>query len=158
MVLYTLVNRQQGLLVPEGNPKRFRTLEDLTRQDITFINRKLGSGTRNWLDQQLIDKSVPPSEIKGYDFEANTHLQVAHAVADGQADVGLGIMAAARMRNLDFIPLFEERYDLIVSREDYQDPAFAPAFEALQTTEYRNAVSDLGGYDTTDMGKVFEVG
>lgn len=158
MVLFTLVNRQQGLIVLEGNPKKIRTLEDLTRQDITFINRKLGSGTRIWLDQKLGDKGIPASEINGYDSEANTHLQVAHAVANEQADVGLGILAAARMWNLDFIPLFEERYDLIATRENYRDPAFTPAFEALQTSEFRNAVSDLGGYDITNMGKLREVG
>jgi putative molybdopterin biosynthesis protein len=157
MVLFTLVNRQQGLLVHQGNPKRIRSLEDLTRQEITFVNRRLGSGTRSWLDQQLTEKGIPADEIKGYEFEVDTHLQVAQSVVERRADVGLGIMAAARKYELDFIPLFEERYDLIVTQENFLNPTYESIFEALQTTEYRNAVRDLGGYDTTNMGKVFEV-
>lgn len=157
MVLLTLVNRQQGLLVPEGNPQKIRTLEDLTRPDITIINRRLGSGTRYWLDQQLTERNIPAVEIKGFDFEVDTHLQVAQSVVEGRADVGLGIMAAARKYELDFIPLFEERYDLIVTRENYLNPAITPVFEALQTKEFQNAVRGLGGYDTTNTGKVIEI-
>ncbi|HAY83864.1 MAG TPA: hypothetical protein DCY42_02770 [Chloroflexi bacterium] len=117
-----------------------------------FVNRRRGSGTRLWLDQQLHSAHILPDQINGYAWEANTHLEVAQAVAEGRADAGLGLEAAARRLGLGFIPLFEERYDLVMLDEDFQGQLLSPALDYLQTAAFRQAVVDLGGYSTRQMG------
>jgi putative molybdopterin biosynthesis protein len=146
------LKRQQGLLVQRGNPKNIRDLEDLTRPGITFVNRQRGAGTRILLDYHLEQKGIPTEAIAGYDQEEYTHLGVAAAVASGRADCGLGIAAAAQALDLDFIPLFEERYDLIIPQEHFETPLLAPLLELLQTPAFREAVSGLPGYDVSLMG------
>lgn len=153
MHVITLAHREQGLLVPPGNPQQIRSLEDLGRDDLTFINRKTGSGTRLWLDQQLGALGVESTQIQGYTQEVSTHSQVAEAVLQGEADLGLAVLAAARQYNLDFIPLFEERFDLVIPEEHYQSALLLPALEYLHTAEFRSAVQGLGGYDPLETGK-----
>ncbi|MCA9932781.1 MAG: helix-turn-helix domain-containing protein, partial [Anaerolineales bacterium] len=104
MLLVTLAYRQQGLMVAPGNPLAVHSLADLTREDVRFANRLRGAGTRVWLDLQLRQLEISPLEIRGYETAWRTHLQVAEAVATGQADVGLGVKAAVRPFQLDFIP------------------------------------------------------
>lgn len=147
-----LVGRQQGLLVKRENPKHIHTLEDLAREDVTFVNRQRGAGTRILLDYQLNLKGIAPSAIRGYNLEEYTHLAVAAAVASGRADVGLGIAAAARALDLDFIPLYTERYDLIVPITFYESPLLEPLWNILQEAAFRQQVSNLPGYDVTPMG------
>ena len=108
--LITLVYRMQGFMVRPGNPKDIRDVEDLVRSDVQFINRQKGSGTRVLLDYALREKGVDASSIKGYEREEYTHTQIAAAVKSGAADVGLGVLSAARALGLDFIPWREERY------------------------------------------------
>jgi len=147
-----LVGRQQGLLVCRGNPKQIQALADLARPDITFINRQRGAGTRVLLDYQLDLKGIAASAIRGYNLEEYTHLAVAAAVASGRADTGLGIAAAAQALDLDFIPLFMERYDLIVPNQTYASVLLDPLWAVLQDPAFRIQVSSLPGYDVTPMG------
>ncbi len=151
MTLLTLAYREQGLIIETGNPHHIQGLEDLTR-NIQFINRNKGSGTRLWLDGQLERLGIPVEKVLGYTHEAFTHTQVALAVASGQAQVGLGIHAAATRQHLDFIPLFSERYDLVLPHEQIIDRQLAPLFDTFYSSEFRRAVSNLSGYDTIHLG------
>ncbi|MEW6567892.1 MAG: molybdopterin biosynthesis protein [Chloroflexota bacterium] len=154
VVLVTLVGRQQGLVVPSGNPKGIRTLSDLARPDVTFVNRQRGAGTRVLLDYHLAQLGIGPESIRGYPTEEYTHLAVAAAVASGRADCGLGIRAAAAALGLDFIPLFEERYDLAIPRQHYTSPLLQPLLEVLNDPRFRQAVAALPGYDVSRTGTV----
>jgi len=150
--LFTLAHRQQGLIVAAGNPLALNDLADLARSDVRFVNRRRGSGTRLWIDQQLQIAQILPGQINGYAWEANTHLQVAEAVLQGRADAGIGLEAAARRFDLGFVPLFQERYDLVILDEDYQSQLVLPALDYLQKASFRRSVAELGGYDTQQMG------
>jgi putative molybdopterin biosynthesis protein len=154
VVLIHLAWRQQGLLVLKGNPKRIERLEDLARPDVRFVNRQRGSGTRVLLDYHLRRLGIDPAQIPGYEHEEYTHLAVAAAVASGSADVGLGILAAARALGLDFVPVAAERYDLVMLRRDYEGELLRPLLETLRSAEYRRAVEALGGYDVSYMGEL----
>lgn len=152
--LMALVEREQGLLVRRGNPKRIHELDDLARADIVFVNRQRGAGTRVLLDFHLNLKGLSPATISGYNQEEYTHLSVAAAVASGRADCGLGIAAAAQALDLDFIPLFWERYDLVILKVYAESDLLAPLFEVIASKEFRQAVAMMPGYDTGIMGKV----
>lgn len=147
------VNRIQGLLVARGNPKKISGLDDLTREDVMFVNRQRGAGTRILLDYHLGLLGIPSTQIRGYDQEEYTHLAVAAAVASGRADCGLGIAAAAVALDLDFIPLFEEEYDLIIPAVYVEDELLQPLLRLAQDNEFQNAVAQLPGYDTSRMGR-----
>ncbi len=155
--LFTLAHRLQGLLVEPGNPCAVHGLEDLPREDITFINRNKGSGTRLWLDQELKDVNIEHTNIRGYPNTVNTHFAVAEEILSGKAKVGLAVMSAARKYGLGFIPMFEERFDLVVLDEAFHDELLKPAFEYMQTAGFRKAIEALGGYDSHDTGKVIEI-
>ena len=157
VVVLGFVYREQGLIVARGNPKGIRGLEDLTREDVTFVNRQRGAGTRVLLDYELKKRGISPRRIRGYERVEYTHLAVAAAVKGGAADVGLGILAAARALDLDFIPLFRERYDLIVPKVHFDSPLLAPLLDVIHSDRFREAVEALGGYDTSPMGKVLAV-
>jgi putative molybdopterin biosynthesis protein len=154
VMLVQLVGRQQGLIVPPGNPRHLRTLADLAQPGLTYVNRQRGAGTRVLLDFELSKIGLAPGEIKGYDREEYTHLAVAAAVASGLADCGLGIAAAARALNLDFVPLFQERYDLVIPRGYYDDPLLRPLLALLEDERFRDAVAALPGYDVRGMGTI----
>ncbi len=147
-----LAGRQQGLLVVRGNPKGIHGLEDLARSDVNFINRQRGAGTRVLLDYHLSLLKLAPESINGFRQEEYTHLAVAAAVASGRADCGMGIAAAGQALDLDFIPLFQERYDFVVPLEYAQSELLSPLFELLGEPEFRNAVAALPGYDISPMG------
>jgi putative molybdopterin biosynthesis protein len=149
-----LVGRKQGLLVPRGNPKGIRSLQNLIRKDVSFVNRQRGAGTRVLLDYYLERETISREEIRGYEQEEYTHLAVAAAVSSGKADCGLGIAAAAQALDLDFIALFDERYDLVIPQVYYSDPLLAPLLDVLASTDFRQAVAKLPGYDTEVMGKI----
>jgi putative molybdopterin biosynthesis protein len=154
-----LVGRDQGLLVPRGNPKNLCAFEDLTRSDIVFVNRQRGAGTRVLLDYHLGRSGISGEQIQGYEQEEYTHLAVAAAVASGRSDCGLGIAAAAHALVLDFIPLFSERYDLIIPAQYYDDQLLAPLLKLLTNTSFKEAVAGLPGYDVSVMGTMIaEIG
>jgi putative molybdopterin biosynthesis protein len=150
--LMTWVNREQGLLIRRGNPKNIHSLDDLIRPEVTFINRQHGAGTRILLDYHLSHENLSPLQIKGYSQEEYTHLGVAAAVASGRADCGLGIPAAASALDLDFVPLFHERYDLVIPHEHLTGDLLTPLFELIHSPKFRAAISALPGYDISRMG------
>ncbi len=152
--LVTWVGREQGLLVPPGNPKGIHSLEDLARPDVTFINRQRGAGTRVLLDYHLQQLGIQPEQVSGYRQEEYTHLAVAAAVASGRADTGLAVTASAVALGLDFVPLFQERYDLVIPCRYLQGDLLAPLFDLMQEPAFRKAVAALPGYDVTQMGTV----
>jgi len=152
MVLLTLAHREQGLIVSPSNPHKVLGLQDLARQDLRFINRNRGSGTRLWLDEQLKRMGISAEQVSGYSDEAKTHTSVAVAVQEGRADLGLGIHAAALSHHLGFIPLFQERYDLIIPQEQFIQKQLSPMFDAFYSSEFRHQVESLGGYDVTHLG------
>ena len=154
VVLVTLAHRDQGLMVRPGNPKGIRGIEDLTREDVVYVNRQRGAGTRILLDYHLKRAGIDPRRIRGYDREEYTHMSVAAAVASGAADAGLGIYAAAKSLGLDFIPVAKERYDLVIPKEHLETPLVQAALEILSSPEFRAEVMKLGGYDTTETGRV----
>ena len=149
-----LVGRDQGLLVKRGNPKHVKNLESLTRPEVQFVNRQRGAGTRVLLDYHLNLLNITGGQIIGYNQEEYTHLGVAVAVASGRADCGLGIAAAAQALDLDFIPLYQERYDLVIPKQYVDNELLAPLFRLLAGDEFRSAVSKLTGYDVSVMGTV----
>jgi molybdate-binding protein/DNA-binding transcriptional regulator YhcF (GntR family) len=144
--------RVQGLMFASSNPRKIKGLEDLRRHDIVFVNRQKGSGTRVLLDLQLKRQGISPSDITGYDVEFNTHLAVASHIAQGNADVGLGIEAAALSCGLAFQPLFRERYDLVIPLANYHSPLLAPMLEIIASDEFKKIVDGVGGYDTSQTG------
>lgn len=152
MVLLTLAYREQGLILPAGNPDHVRGLEDLAR-GLRFINRNPGSGTRLWLDSQLNRLGITTGQVIGYTDEARTHTEIALTILLGRARVGLGIQAAAAANHLDFIPLFNERYDLVMTHEQISDSQFSPFFDTFFSGEFRHRVENLAGYDVTHLGE-----
>ncbi|MFZ6031464.1 MAG: molybdopterin biosynthesis protein [Chloroflexota bacterium] len=153
LVVIALAERQQGLLVKRGNPKCIRTPGDLARPDIVFVNRQRGAGTRVLLDYHLNLWGVAPQGVRGYNQEEFTHLAVAAAVSSGRADCGLGIAAAAKALELDFVPLFRERYDLVIPRQHLLDPLLAPLLDLLLDKNFQRVIAAMPGYDVSLMGK-----
>ena len=154
VVLINLVGRVQGLIVAPGNPKGIHSLEDLTRPEVSFVNRQRGSGTRVLLDYKLKEMGSSPEQIRGFQREEYSHLAVAAAVQGGATDVGLGILSAAHALGLDFVPLLNEQYDLVIPRVFYESRLLQPLLALLEDADFRREVADLGGYDTSNMGKV----
>ncbi len=152
--LVHLVMRDQGLIVPPGNPKNIQGIEDLVRRDVRLINRQGGSGTRILLDYRLARLGLDPDRIEGYASEEFTHMAVAAAVLSGAADVGLGIYAAAKALGLDFIPVVTEQYDLVIPAAFYEGPAVQYLLAVINSTEFKQRVSQLGGYHTDRTGEV----
>ena len=154
VVVVNLTYRDQGLIVPKGNPENIRTLSDLSREDVSFVNRQRGSGTRLLLDYELKLAGISVESIKGYDRDEYTHTGVAAAVASGIASVGLGILAAAMALDLDFVPLLKERYDLVIPRRYYESQLLQPLLQIIRRSDFQEQVTNLGGYDTSQTGQV----
>ena len=150
--IIVLVGRQQGLMVAKGNPKKIASLRDLPRGEVSFINRQSGAGTRVLLDYHLRLLAIPAVSIKGYQQEEYTHLAVAAAIASGRADCGLGIAAAAQALGLDFIPLYQERYDLIIPQRFYFDKLLEPLLSILSDPDFKKTVASMPGYNVDQMG------
>jgi len=155
--LVTLAHRQQGLITAAGNPKQVRGLADLMRSELRFINRIRGSGTRLWLDEHLRHAGISPEQVNGYQMEVVTHTQVAAAVRDGLADVGLGIQAVAQLAGLYFIPLFQERFDLVFRQEQADNPAVTMLMDNLCSSRFRHKVEGLRGYEIGCTGQEWQV-
>jgi len=151
MQVVTLAQREQGLMIAPGNPKGFRSLADLARADVIFINRNPGSGTRLWLDRQIQTEGIPVENINGYTSTVSTHTDCARLVQTVKVDVALGLRAAAHQFGLDFVPLFHERYDLVFPQE--QSHLLAPLLETIQTRAFRRGVKALTGYETQHTGE-----
>ena len=151
-VLVNLIYRQQGLMVAKGNPKHVTGLADLLRPEVSFVNRQRGSGTRVLLDYKLKEAGLDATKINGYEREEFSHTGVAAIVANGAADVGLGILAAAKALGLDFLPLLQERYDLAIPLVYYQSDLLKPLLAIIRGPEFKEIITSLGGYDTAETG------
>jgi putative molybdopterin biosynthesis protein len=151
--LVNLAMRDQGFIVLPNNPKNIKGIEDLDREDITFINRQGGSGTRILLDYRLKKLGIDPGNIKGYEVEEFTHMSVAAAVLSGTADVGLGIYAAAKALGLGFIPVVTEQYDLVIPETFFNSENIQILLETIKTSQFKQKVESLGGYTTSKTGE-----
>ncbi|MDR1607648.1 MAG: molybdopterin biosynthesis protein [Deltaproteobacteria bacterium] len=151
--LVRLAEREQGLITKPYNPLNIKSLADLTRPEVTFINRQRGSGTRVLLDWELAKLGLEPSQIQGYEEQEFTHLAVAVAVSSGRADVGLGVRAAAKALGLDFWPIGQEEYDLVIRAEFYNDPRIKALIEIIRGPKFKSAALALGGYGVDRSGE-----
>jgi molybdate-binding protein/DNA-binding transcriptional regulator YhcF (GntR family) len=152
VAIVNLAYRIQGLMFASENPRRIKGLADLRRPNVVFVNRQKGSGTRVLLDMQLKRLGISPSEIRGYEVELDTHLAVASDISHGKADVGLGIKGAALSCKLGFMPLFRERYDLVIPLSKYRSQRLATMLEIIASDEFKKIVDSIGGYDTSETG------
>lgn len=146
--------REQGLIVAKGNPKNVVSFEDLTRKDIRFINRQKGSGTRFLLDSKLMAHGIAPERINGYENEEWNHLTTASYIARGAADAAFGIRSAASHLGLDFIPIAKEYFDLVFRFTDENSKALTALVHYFQSPAFKESLTDLDGYDVSDLGKM----
>ena len=152
VLLVTLVEREQGFMVPAGNPAGLSGWNDLLRDDVRFVNRQRGAGTRVLLDYELGKREIAPESVPGYDRQEFTHLAVAAAIASGTADYGLGIRAAATALDLGFVPLAHEQYDLVIPREHYESELLVPLLDLLSDAVFQASVAAMPGYRVDRMG------
>ncbi len=152
--LIRFVDREQGLILPRGNPGNVRTLRDIAAKGLRFVNRQRGSGTRLLVDQMIADARLEASAINGYRTEEFTHAAVAATVASGGADAGLGLRAAAAEYRLAFVPLVRERYFFAVRAKHLESPAVLRLLGALKSPVLARIVRPLAGYETTAAGSV----
>jgi putative molybdopterin biosynthesis protein len=149
--IVTLAFRTQGLMLASGNPKSVKKISDVAKPNVRFVNRNAGSGTRLWLDAELRKLKIPTDKVNGYDKVVKTHTEAAALIATNKADAALGLQAAAHKHGLDFVPLFEERYDLVLPREN--ETALVPLLDYIQTIDFRNSLTSLTGYNATHSGE-----
>ncbi len=153
--LINLCYRQQGFIVRKNNPKNIKTFADIATKALVFINRQGGAGTRLLTDKILKEEGLSPKDICGYAHEEYTHMSVAAAVASGSVDTGMGIMAAAKALGLDFVPVAEERYDLIIPEQFINDRKVQAVIDLMSSgARFHKEILDLGGYDLRDCGKI----
>ncbi|MBQ4616027.1 MAG: molybdopterin biosynthesis protein [Mailhella sp.] len=153
-LLVHLADREQGFIVLPGNPKGVESFEDLLREDVSFINRQRGSGTRVLLDWELKKRGILPTKVRGYRDEEYTHMNVAAAVLSGRADCALGVRSAAVALGLDFVPVGVEQYDLVIARAWADDERMQALLEVIRSAEFREAVAEMGGYDVSRSGEI----
>ena len=154
-VLINVSYRKQGFYVAAGNPKEILGWRDLARRDISILNRRAGSSARILLDGQLMRMNLDPRQIKGYEKEMKSHLTMAAAIADGEADLAIGTERISRqIDGLDFIPLLEERYDLVMRRDSMENPAAEMILEILRSAAFKKEIRHFTGNDYRDMGKI----
>jgi molybdate-binding protein/DNA-binding transcriptional regulator YhcF (GntR family) len=157
VTLMNLMQRVQGLILAARNPKHITGIKDLTRTDITFVNRQKGSGTRMWLDSQLLSLGIASNNIRGYEREEKTHVAVSNIIAQGEADVGLGAQSAASIAGLDFIPLFKESYDLITLQANFEQPRIQRVKEVISSKSFQQMLNSMPGYDLSQTGNIVTV-
>jgi len=155
MEMVTLAHRTQGLMLSPSNPKRIKRMADLTRTNVRFVNRNPGSGTRLWFDTELKKTGGVPAAIHGYDHIVATHTEAASLIESGRADAAIGLQAAAHQHGLDFIPLFEERYDLVLPHEN--EKVISPILDHIQAVDFRRSLDSLTGYNTAHSGEIIPI-
>ena len=154
-VLVNVSYRTQGFYVQKGNPKNIRGWSDLGRDDISILNRRVGSSARILLDTQLKRQGIFASKVKGYDKIMKSHLTMAAAIAAGEADLAIGTERISRqIENLDFIPLMEERFDFVIKKEMMETEAVQKLLSVLRSPAFRREVSHFSGNDYRDLGKI----
>lgn len=155
--LVQLARRQQGFLIRKGNPARIAGIEDLTRDDVTFVNRQAGAGTRILFDYELERRGISPDAIRGYDQEEFTHMAVAVNVLSGRADAGMANYASAKALGLDFISVAEERYDLVIPESSWNDPKVQLVLGIIVSDPFKAMVERMGGYDVAEAGQIMGI-
>ena len=146
---------QEGLLLKEGNPKHVRGLEDLARPDVRMVNREKGAGARLLLDHLLSRHHIPSQIVRGYGTIASSQIGLGRCISEGKADVGIGAQAVAQLYNFDFIPLQEERYDLVIpTAYVHSHPGMKMFLDTLVTRRFQQEIEALGGYDARESGKI----
>ena len=153
--VFHLVLRDQGLITAKGNPKGIKGIEDLARDGIQFVNRQAGSGTRVLFDYKINQLGIKSDSISGYDHDEFTHMAVAVDVLSGAADCGMGIYAAAKALDLDFIPMVREQYDLVIPSSFLNQPGIQAVLETISSRHFRERVTSLGGYDPSKSGQLW---
>ncbi len=153
-ILFNVISRRAGFYVQKGNPLQLQSFEDFKTTKCKLINREKGSGARTLLDEQLRIHYISPSTIEGYYNEEMSHLDVASAVANGHADVGIGIEKMAKLINVDFIPVVTERYDIVLFKTPENQPIIDLVKEILTAPDFQAEVAALGDYDISQMGQV----
>lgn len=152
--LVSCVGRQQGLMVARGNPLNICSFADISRQGIRYVNRQKGSGTRILTDYLCSREKMEPSDVYGYTREELTHTSVAAQIACGSADVGMGIYSAAKLYDLDFIPICIEEYDLIIPDHAWDSPMVQQLLTILRSDAFREKILSMGGYTVDHPGQV----
>lgn len=156
-VILRIAKRNQGFYVSKGNPKKITSWLDLTRPDITMVNREKGSGTRVLLDEQFRLLSIDTNKINGYENEETSHLSIASAISRGKADVGIGRQITVNTgSSLDFIPLHVECYDLVIKKVHLNQPIFRLVYDILNSEDFKEELNGLGGYDTGETGQLID--
>ena len=154
-VLVNVSYRTQGFYVRKGNPKNIKGWSDLGREDLTVLNRRVGSSARILMDTQLKRLGIPASRVRGYDRIMKSHLTMAAAVAAGEADLAIGTERISRqMENLDFIPLLEERFDFVIKKEILESEAIQKLLKILKDPVFRKEIAHFSGNDYRDLGKI----
>lgn len=153
-IVINLICRQAGLYVQKQNPKKLYSWKDLHKKNITLVNREIGAGARVLLDEQLKLHSISPRSLQGYQHEETSHLSVASAVKQGKADVAVGIEKAAKIVDVDFVPLIEERYDVVMLNTSENQAWINKVLSILRSPEFKQELEALGGYNTTFTGKI----
>lgn len=149
-----LASREQGLIVAKGNPKKISRINDLTRKDVTIVNRQKGAGTRFLLDSFLAEENLQPADVKGYEVEEWNHLGAAAHISRGTADAAFGIKCAASQLGLDFIPLTKELFDLVFRWTPENEKALQHLIDLIHFTNFKESIMKLDGYDAEDFGKI----
>jgi putative molybdopterin biosynthesis protein len=150
IVLYPFLKRKQGWFLPKGNPLNISTVQDIVDQKAHFVNRQKGAGTRVLFDQLLKEGSIPSNEIVGYQREMFSHLSVAAEVKNNETAVGLGIYPAAKAMDLSFIPVADEDYDLVMTKEFFESHQGKSLIAVIQSPEFKKEVEKIGGYSVVE--------
>lgn len=158
MALIKGVKRLQGFMVQNGNPKNINNFNDLSREDLSYVNRQRGAGTRILLDYNLKKLNIDTNTVNGYEREMNTHMAVAVSVKSGSADTGLGVLSAAKAMNLDFIPIGYESYDFLVYKDNLEDVKIKKFISILKSDEFKEKINKLGGYELDNTGDIIHIG
>lgn len=153
-ILFNLISRRAGFYVQKGNPLQIESFEDFKTKSLKLINREIGSGARTLLDEQLRIHHISPSSIEGYNEEEMSHLDVASAVANGHADVGIGIEKISKLADVDFIPLIRERFDIVLLKIPENQHLIESVQEILNSEDFQAEVARLGDYDISQMGQI----
>lgn len=154
-LIINLAYRNVGFYVAKGNPYKINTWKDLMKSNISMVNREKGSGIRILLDEKLRVNNLEREQIKGYNIEKQSHFAVARSIARGEGDVGIGNEKTAKqVEEIEFIPIQEERYDLVIRESDLKYPVYKLILDTIQSEEFKREVKSLGGYEVKDIGKI----
>ena len=153
-IIVSYAHWQQGFVVRRGNPKALRDVQSLLNPGVRVVNRESGAGGRALLDQLLKAADIPTDRILGYDHVAKSHMAVAREIANGAADAGIGLQAIARTLNLDFVPIADVKFDLLIPNEHLSHPAILVLLDVLQGSPLRAELAALAGYDSAQTGSI----